>query len=329
MMHLFFRSLGDPARVVLRARPMRRGNLPFIAAIAVALSACSADPSTPSDGCTDKASEALRTCAGAHTLQGIDVSVYQGTVSWARVKKSGRTFAFARVSDGLHHHDAKFDRNWHAMRRAKIIRGAYQFFRPGQNAISQANLLLSAIKTAGGLRAGDLPPVLDIEVTDGESHATVVARAKTWLEHVHARTGRKPFVYTAAFMSSVIGSHLSAYPLWVANFGATCPTMPTGWNHWSFFQNHDNGRVPGVSGAVDTDVFDGTHQHLTSIAFPRLVKVIGDAPTLVDLPDADDLGPDDSDVEPEGEIVADGSQGATIGSIPSPDATPAETPCQR
>src|SRR5262249_55569088 len=148
----------------------------------------------------------------------------------------------------------------------------------------------------GGLRAGDLPPVLDIEVTDGHSHATIVARAKAWLEHVHAKTGKKPFVYTAAFMSGVIGSHLSAYPLWVANFGATCPTMPTGWSHWSFFQNHDNGRVAGVAGAVDTDVFNGTHAHLTSLAFPKLVRL--EAPVDIAPPDAEDL--DDDEALPEG-----------------------------
>jgi lysozyme len=45
------------------------------------------------------------------TVKGIDVSVYQGTIDWRRVKNDGVRFAFIRVSDGLGFRDSKFDSN--------------------------------------------------------------------------------------------------------------------------------------------------------------------------------------------------------------------------
>jgi lysozyme len=299
--------------------------------------ACSASPdSAPKPECTDSTAEELRRCAAGATVKGVDVSVYQGTVSWAKVRRSGRHFAFARVSDGLSHPDSRFRANWRGMRNAGVARGAYQFFRPGSSGLAQAELFLSKIKAAGGLRAGDLPPVLDIEVTDGHSHAVVVSRAKVWLAHVEKKTGVKPIVYTAAFMSSVIGAHLSGYPLWVANFGATCPTMPTGWSHWRFFQNNDRGSVPGIAGHVDTDLFNGSLLHLKSTALAKTARLEGQLPEGADVPDALDPADDDSPtrewlwseadpspevddgtddgIDPGDAIPADGSEGETLGS---------------
>ena len=42
----------------------------------------------------------LRVCPGGPTLEGIDVSHYNGAVAWAQVKASGRSFAFAKATEG-------------------------------------------------------------------------------------------------------------------------------------------------------------------------------------------------------------------------------------
>jgi lysozyme len=274
------------------------------------------DANDPNE-CVSKGSEALSVCAKGATLKGVDVSVYQGTVNWSQVKSSGRAFAFARTSDGLNHPDTKFSQNWPAMKTAGIVRGVYQFFRPGQDPKAQAQMMLSAIDKAGGLQPGDLPPVLDIETADGQSAATIQARAKTWLQEVEKAVGAKPFVYTAAFMSSQIGSALSAYPLWVANYGPTCPTMPSGWSEWKFWQSADNGNVPGISGAVDLDQFDGTLAQLHGLA----LKAANPPP-----PSSSGSGatPAGTDVTPAEAAPNDGSQGATLGSGGT-DAPPVST----
>lgn len=284
-------------------------------------SGCSSAESTAEDDCLKSTSSALKTCAGTTTLTGIDVSYYQGNVAWAQVKSSGRSFAFARVSDGVNTVDTKFAQNWPAMKAAGLTRGVYQFFRPSQDASAQAQLLIDKLTASGGLKPGDLPPVLDLESADGLAAATVVARAKIWLAKVEAKYGVKPIVYTAAFMTPVIGSNFTAYPLWVANYQTTCPTMPGAWTKWKFWQNSDSGSVPGVSGNVDTNLFDGSATLLSALTLKEAPTDAGtdpgsgSTPTIV--PDNVDL-----DIEPGDDHPNDGSQGQTIG---SGDQPPAET----
>ena len=46
--------------------------------------------------------------------------------------------------------------------------------------------------------------------------------------------------------------------LWVANWEVSCPDTPTPWTAWQFWQYADNGTVPGITGAVDLDKFNGS-----------------------------------------------------------------------
>jgi lysozyme len=236
-----------------REEAMRR-LVPF----ALSLAACVSPP----DGAATE--QALSVCPAAATVAGVDTSSWQGAIDWTAVAQSGRAFAIARVSDGLTYPDAQFATDWPAIRSAGMIRGAYQFFRASQDPIAQADLLAAAI--GGPLGDGDLPAILDLETSDGEPASVVIARAQAWLDRAQARTGKTPMVYTAAFMSSVIGSSFARYPLWVANYGVSCPRLPDGWSAWRIWQSGDSGRVPGISGGVDVDVFDGTLDELRAFA---------------------------------------------------------------
>lgn len=271
---------------------------------------CSSESSN--DDCSGSTAAELRTCAKGATVKGVDVSYYQGTINWAQVKASGHVYAFARVSDGANYVDSKFATNWPAMKAAGIIRGTYQFFRPGQDPNAQAKLLSDKIKAAGGMKPGDLPPVLDIEVTDGQSAATIQSRAKTWLATVKKELGIDPIVYTANFMSPSIGTALKSYTLWVANYGATCPLMPDGWTNWAFWQNADNGSVSGIGGNVDTDLFNGTLAQLQAYTLKAAAPAdagAGDGGTTTK-PD----GGSDGETKPDDATPNDGSQGQTLGS---------------
>jgi lysozyme len=214
--------------------------------------ACGGDPTSADPASQD---DALSVCAAGSTLKGIDVSYYQNQIDWSAVQASGRSFAFIRVSDGTKFDDPRFATNWSAARSAGIVRGAYQFFRPSEDPVAQANLLVSKV---GTLEADDLPPVLDLEVTEGVSATSLRSKVQKWLDAVEAGTGRHPIVYTMAGMSGSIGTSFGGYPLWVANWGASCPHMPSGWSQWKFWQTSEKGTVPGINEKVDLDTFNGT-----------------------------------------------------------------------
>lgn len=287
---------------------------------------CSSEEGAPSGECTGETAAALRTCAAGATLKGIDVSYYQGTVDWTKVKGAGQAFAFVRVSDGVNYPDSKFAANWPALKKAGLVRGLYQYFRPTQDVQAQVDLLFTKLNAAGGLQPGDLPPVLDLETDGGLAASTVVARAKDWLAKVEAKIGVKPIVYTAAFMSPTIGTSFGAYPLWVANYGATCPLMPSGWTNWNIWQNSDSGSVSGVGGPVDTNFFNGDGKKLQGLTLK---------PATTTPPSGNEPGlePEDLDMVRDDPTPEDGSQGGTLGDsnrAPSQETAAAPLdPCAR
>jgi len=250
-------------------------------AVAVAslfLGACGTPPSVE---CSAVESYA-RVCAKGTTTKGIDVSYYQGVVDWDKVKTSGQIFAFARVSDGINTPDAQFQRNWTEM-KGRVIRGTYQFFRPSQDAIKQADLVLSKLTAAGGLEDTDLPPVLDFETLDGQTSAVAAQKAQQWLTHIEDQLGRRPIVYSGNNMATTTGTKFSTYPLWLPNYTTQCPLLPSGWADWTIWQNSSTGVIPGISGNVDTNLFNGDAAALTAF----VASTVKHGPT-------DDLGPPDA-----------------------------------
>lgn len=223
-------------------------------------------PADESDENPAAESSAVTACAAGQTVKGIDTSYWQGHIDWAKVKASGQTFAVARVSDGATYFDTNFPTDWPAIKAQGMVRGVYQFFRPAQDPVAQADLLISKLNQYGPLGAGDLPAILDVEAVDGVAYTTLRARMQTWLDRVQAATGKKPMIYTAAFMSSAIGTGFGGYPLWVANYGVTCPSMPAGWTKWAIWQNSSTGAVSGISGNVDTNLFNGALADLLAFA---------------------------------------------------------------
>jgi len=213
---------------------------------------------------TDQASTV---CGTGSTVKGMDVSYYETSIDWARAKAAGIDFSFIRVSDGTTTIDTKFAQYWAGAKSAGVIRGAYQFFRPNQDAIAQADLLLSMM---GTLQPGDLPPVLDVEVSDSMSKAQVAAGIHTWVAHVTAATGVAPIIYTGLYSwADLAGSpDLTTSPLWLAQYtSAACPNIPSPWTTWSFWQHSSTGAVDGVTASgVDLNVFNGTLDELRAYA---------------------------------------------------------------
>jgi lysozyme len=209
-------------------------------------------------------------CATGTTLPGVDVSTWDGTIDWNAVAASGVKFAYIRVSDGLGYPDDQFDANWANARAAGVARGVYQYFRPNQDPIAQADYLLMHM---GTLQDGDLPPVIDLEVNGGLSQADVLASVHQWVDHIAAATGRAPMFYAGLYSwPSLVGSSdFAKYHLWIPQYGPVCPNLPSPWTSWLIFQNSDTGMVPGIGGPVDMDLFNGTMADLTAFAGERTV----------------------------------------------------------
>lgn len=206
-------------------------------------------------------------CATGPTVKGMDVSYYEPTIDWAAVKRAGIDFAFIRATDGTGFVDPRFREYWAAARQHGILRGAYQFFRPAQDPIAQADLLLAQI---GTIEPGDLPPVIDVEVNGGLEPAQVTASVRAWIDRVQPKIGRPPIIYAGLYSwHDLTGSaDMTQSPLWVAQYTTRpCPNIPLPWQRWTFWQYASTGSVDGIPGmTLDVNVFDGTHDDLVAFA---------------------------------------------------------------
>jgi lysozyme len=230
------------------ARVVAMGGVIGLAALVVALVRAPRPSPAPPD------------CRTGVTTPGIDVSYYQDVIDWPRVRRAGIRFAFIRLSDGVTLRDPRFAINWAEARRAGIVRGAYQFFRPDQDVVAQADLMIAAMRGRG---RDDLPPTLDIEVDAGLSAGEVAARARIWIDRVRDQLGVEPIVYTGSDLWRGGGATpLATQPLWIAHYTRGCPTLPPPWTRWTFWQTTNRGAVPGIDGPVDLDLFAGTPAEL-------------------------------------------------------------------
>lgn len=226
------------------------------------LSGCVSEPRPLAYGVSAAANTV---CATGATVDGIDVSNYDGAIDWMKVAGAGKKFAIAKATEGTGFHDSTFAANWSGMKAAGVIRGAYHFFHSNEDPVAQANYFLAAVGTLG---PGDLPPMLDLEVADGQSAATVASTALTWLQTVESMTGKKPIVYTYPSFWSSVGASASfaGYPLNIANYGVNCPDVVGSWSSWTMWQYSDTGTVAGINAQIDEDHFNGDLAALQKLA---------------------------------------------------------------
>jgi lysozyme len=217
--------------------------------------------------------------------EGIDVSDYQGdAIDWHAVAESGRVFAFMRASDGLGYSDKDFAKNWAGSADAGLIRGAYHYFRPKADPISQARRFIEIVSDAG-LVATDMPLVVDVETLDGEAPSAVVDGVIEFLDELSsARTDRRPIVYTMPGLWTQLPARgVSAIAdLWIADWGVSTPPALGPWGQgYAFWQYSSTAAVPGVPGHMDVNRFAGSAEALKSYAETgKLIQMPAPPPSL-------------------------------------------------
>jgi len=180
--------------------------------------------------------------------KGRDFSSFQQPLTAADV--AGLDFVIVRASDwsgGDMGKDPDFANNWKVIKAAGLVRGAYWFFKPGLNPVSQAKRFVEIAK-AEGLEAGD------ILVCDSETPAANVDNVTlAFCEEVARLAG--PHVEVWVYSDQDVAHHLTSctkYPLWLAWPSAVAPGPAecTPWKTWIAWQS-------GIVNGVDADEFNG------------------------------------------------------------------------
>jgi len=199
-----------------------------------------------------------------YALHGIDVSRYQLKIDWSKVREAhqGKNhihFAFIKATQGINRTDSLFMYNWKSAHQYGIVRGAYHYFEPHADPALQAQKFIRTVK----LLPGDLPPVLDVEERGTLNRKILQLKIKTWMDIVEAYYGVKPILYTSVrFYQDILENKFPEHPLWIAHYYKY--QLPDELE-WHFWQHSDKGRIKGIHGKVDFNVFKGTYEDFSAL----------------------------------------------------------------
>jgi lysozyme len=211
-----------------------------------------------------------------YSVHGIDLSRHQSKVNWDAVASEGISFAFVKATEGRRYSDTFYCRNWEEMKRVGIKRGAYHFFRPSLDAKEQADNFIATVD----MQYGDLPPVVDIEVDDDMSREEVGKQLKEWLYLVEIKYSIRPIIYTHyKFYNKFIAGEFDKYPIWIAKYGGEAPRLG-GSARWWFWQYGNRGKIKGIDGYVDFNVFYDSREELDKICLSGAMLSGLEKPTI-------------------------------------------------
>lgn len=205
---------------------------------------------------------------------GVDVSRWQHpdgqAIAWDQVRTDGQSFAVIKASEGstwTNEHLAE-DASQAAASGMKV--GTYHYARPAGDPRAQAQHYAAQYNQVGN---HSLPPVLDLEVAEGKSPEQLSAWTHEFLNELQSLTGRTPMVYTYRYFwieQMNNSQEFANYPLWLAAYQSTAPQPVGGWDKLDMWQRSDAGRVNGIAGNVDLNLFNGDENQLNMFSAGQL-----------------------------------------------------------
>lgn len=167
------------------------------------------------------------------------------------------SFIFIKSTEGTSILNPYYAADYAAARAHGYHVGTYHFFTHRTSGADQAATFLRNSRFS----KGDLPPVLDLEPLPSQvakmgGAVAMWRRVRNWLQIVEKRTGMRPILYISQIF---VNRYLDAapdikhsYPVWIARYGEYKPDVKL----W-VWQLAPDGRVKGIHGAVDINVFNG------------------------------------------------------------------------
>ena len=199
-----------------------------------------------------------------YEIHGIDISHHQGRIDWDELKDNGLInhcpirFVMIKATEGATQTDRNFRDNFYQARENGFTRGAYHFYSVHSPAEQQAYHFIKTVD----LEKGDLPPVLDVEhKPKNQSDEDFKHSVLKWLNIVESHYRVKPIIYTyfkfkTRYLSDPI---FDEYPYWIAHYYVDSLEYQ---GPWKFWQHTDVGRLPGIKGNVDFNIYNGSFYDL-------------------------------------------------------------------
>ena len=200
-------------------------------------------------------------------IRGIDISHHQGQINWQALREEQFHFIFIKASEGGDHKDRRFKANWDNALRHGMVRGAYHFFTFCKDGKTQALNYIDTVPVEELM----LPPVIDIEYAGNcktrPERSNLLAEVRSFAGEVERVFKRRPIFYvTEEIYADYLRGAINDYPLWIRDIYFE-PSF-TDRSEWLFWQYANRGRVKGINGPVDLNVFNGNSEAFQALLQP-------------------------------------------------------------
>jgi lysozyme len=167
------------------------------------------------------------------------------------------SFVYIKSTEGISIRNKFYPGDYTQARKHGIRTGAYHFWSVRTSGASQADFFLKNTR----FNHGDLPPVLDIEPSESQikqmgGAENMFRHIRIWLNMVEKRVGVKPILYVnQMFVNNYLVNQTDLkrdYCIWIARYSEYKPDI-----RLTYWQLCPDGKVTGIQGDVDINVFNG------------------------------------------------------------------------
>ena len=168
------------------------------------------------------------------------------------------SFVFIKATEGKSLLNKYYLSDLRGARAQGIPVAPYHFFTHLSSGLQQAKFFVKSVH----LSKATLPPMLDVEPTNAQiekmgGRNVLFKEMLTWLHFVEKYASRRPILYVS---QQFVNQHLihapealRRYEVWIARYGEFKPYVKL-----TFWQLSPDGKVRGIHGDVDINVYNGT-----------------------------------------------------------------------
>ncbi|MDU1906622.1 MAG: GH25 family lysozyme [Dysgonomonas sp.] len=195
-----------------------------------------------------------------YPIQGIDVSNHQNEIDWAKLDKKRVQFALIKATEGGDFKDKSFLKNWQSAQEQGVTVGAYHFFTFCKSGEEQAQNYIETVPVL----SGSLPPTIDLEYSGNckltKTKEELLRDIDVFIEIVEKHYKRKVLIYVLDnFYNDFLVGRYPENPLWLRDVYHK-PVIAED-RMWTFWQYSNRGRLDGIEGFVDLNVFRSSKEN--------------------------------------------------------------------
>lgn len=194
-------------------------------------------------------------------IYGIDVAKWQGVINWEQVSKTKKEFAIIKITNKTNGKDSQFENNLAGATKYGLMTGVYRYVYAQNTAMAQeeANAIVKALN-GRKLKLGVWLDLEDISIKNiGKVRLSDIIHTEA---RILQKAGYDVGIYCNKDWYYNVLDHEELkriYPFWIARYSkydigiepiSLCPSAyGQGWQYSS------KGKVAGINGNVDLDVF--------------------------------------------------------------------------